>query len=115
MTANERRIDQRINIRVPLRFRVLNVQGAVEQTAESENISQRGLYFATNDPLKVGTPVQVTLRMPQELVGKAATEVTCVARVVHVQRGNGLGSKTGVGVRIERYEARAAASDSWAT
>ena len=70
MSSSERRIDTRVNIRVPLRFRALNNPGATEQTAESENISQRGMYFMTNVPLKVGTPVEVSLRMPQELVGK---------------------------------------------
>jgi hypothetical protein len=45
MTSRERRIDTRVNVRVPLQFRALNNPGATEQTAQSENISQRGLYF----------------------------------------------------------------------
>ena len=64
MSSSERRIDPRVNIRVPLRFRALNNPGSTEQTAESENISQRGMYFMTHVPLKVGTPVEVSLRMP---------------------------------------------------
>ena len=47
MSSSERRIDPRVNIRVPLRFRALNNPGSTEQTAESENISQRGMYFMT--------------------------------------------------------------------
>jgi hypothetical protein len=51
MSSSERRIDTRVNVSVPLRFRALNNPGSTEQTAQSENISQRGLYFLTNVPL----------------------------------------------------------------
>lgn len=115
MNSSERRIDTRVNIRVPLRFRVLDNPEAAEQTAESENISQRGIYFATNVPLKVGTPLEVSLRMPPELAGKTSGDVRCVARVVHVQPGSALGGRTGIGLHIERYEARASAGESWAS
>jgi hypothetical protein len=109
MNSRERRIDTRVNIRVPFRFRVLNTPDAFEHTAESENISQRGILFATALPLKVGTPLEVSLKMPQELGGKTSTDVRCVARVVHVQPNAFLDGKAGIGVHIERYEAVAAA------
>jgi hypothetical protein len=115
MNSSERRIDSRVNICVPLRFRVLNNPGATEQTAESENISQRGMYFMTNVPLKVGTPVEVSLRMPQELAGKMASDVKCVARVVHVHPSTAAGGKLGIGLHIERYEAKASLRERWAS
>ena len=37
---------------VPLRFRILNGSESTEQLSESENISQRGLYFTTSCPLE---------------------------------------------------------------
>ena len=58
MSSSERRIDTRVNVRVPLRFRALNNPGSTEQTAQSENISQRGLYFMTNVPLKLEAGVK---------------------------------------------------------
>ena len=70
MSSGERRIDMRVNVRVPLRFRILNHPDSIEQIAESENISQRGMYFTTAVPLKVGMPLEVSLRMPQELASK---------------------------------------------
>jgi len=109
MNSRERRYDTRVNIRVPFRFRVLNSPDALEQAAESENISQRGILFATALPLKVGTPLEVSLKMPRELAGKYSSDVKCVARVVHVQPNAFLGGKAGIGVHIERYEAVAAA------
>jgi hypothetical protein len=109
MNSRERRIDTRVNIKVPFRFRVLNNPGATEQIAESINISQRGLLFATVIPLKVGTPLEVSLKMPQELAGAVSNDVRCVARVVHVQPSAFFGGKAGIGLHIERYEAGAAA------
>ncbi len=115
MSSSERRIDTRVNISVPLRFRALNNPGSTEQTAQSENISQRGIYFLTNIPMKVGTPVEVSLRMPQELAGKAATDVKCVARVVHIRQTSAPGGMSGIGLHIERYEAKASARERWAS
>jgi Tfp pilus assembly protein PilZ len=115
MSSNERRIDTRVNIRVPLRFRALNNPGSTEQTAESENISQRGIFFSTNVPLIIGTPVEVSLRLPQELAGKTASDVKCVARVVHVRPSSAPGGTSGIGLHIERYEAKASVRERWAS
>ena len=115
MNSRERRVDTRVNIRVPVRFRALNNPGALELTAESENISHRGLYFSTNYPFKIGTPVEVHLKMPLELVGQTPSEVKCIARVVHIQPDSFLGGKAGVGLRIERYEPTAAVRERWAS
>ena len=122
MNSIERRIDPRLNVKVPLRFRLLNNPGAAEETAESINISQRGILFATAVPLIVGTPLVVSLRMPRELASQNASDVKCVARVVHIQPNAFLGGKAGIGLHIERYEARAAAgvgarlqTDPWAS
>lgn len=115
MSSSERRIDTRVNIAVPLRFRALNNPGATDQTAESENISQRGLFFSTIVPLKIGTPVEVSLRMPQELAGRPSSEVKCVARVVHVRPSATPGGKLGIGLHIERFEAQVSARERWAS
>lgn len=115
MSSSERRIDERMIVSVPLRFRALNNPGSTEQAAESKNISQRGMYFLTHVPLKVGTPVEVLLRMPAEFAGKAASDVKCVARVVHVRPSSGPGGMLGIGLHIERFEAQALERDRWAS
>ncbi len=109
MNSRERRIDTRINLNVPLRFRVLNIPNSQELTGESINISQRGILFATAIPLLIGTPLEVSLKMPREMAGHAASELKCVARVVHVEPNAFLGGKAGIGLHIEQYQARAAA------
>jgi len=113
MSPSERRTDPRVNIRVPLRFRILDGPHSIEQTAEAENISQRGIYFTTTAHLKVGVQLEVSLRMPQEVAGVNSTNVKCVARVVHINASSLLSGKAGVGLHIERYEAKASAGDPW--
>jgi hypothetical protein len=113
MSSNERRIDPRVNVRVPLRFRILDGPQSIEQTAEAENISQRGIYFTTAVPLKVGMPLEVSLRMPQELAGMITTNVKCLARVVRIHASSLLSGRAGVGLHIERYEGKASASERW--
>jgi hypothetical protein len=115
MNESERRIDTRVDLRIPLKFRVLNYPGSTEQTAQSENISQRGIYFLTNIPLKVGTPLEVSLRMPEDLGGRLASDVKCIARVVHVRQSSSPGGMLGIGLHIERYEAKAWARERWAS
>lgn len=103
--SNKDRVAARFNLRIPLRFRpIANPQPPV-QKAESVNLSQHGVYFATDFPLNVGTPLELFLRMPRELTGLEETEVHCIARVIHVQPNAFLGNRSGVGVHIERYEA----------
>jgi len=109
MNSRERRIDTRINLNVPLRFRVLNSANSEERTGESINFSQRGILFATAVPLVVGTPLEVSLKIPREVAGHAASDLKCIARVVHVEPNAFLGGKAGIGLHIEQYQARAAA------
>jgi len=111
MSTKERRFDARVNVRVPLRFRTLNNPESTEQFAESENLSQQGIYFETVVPLKVGTPVEVSLCLPPELLGKTSGDVRCVARVVHVQPSSLMAGKVGVGLHIEQYEAKASVGE----
>jgi len=115
MISIERRVDPRVNVRVPLRFRVLNGHQSDEQAAEAENISQRGIYFTTAVPLKVGMPVEISLRMPQELGLKTSSDVKCIARVVRVNDNAALGGKSGFGLHIERYEAGVSVGERWAS
>ena len=80
MESSDRRRDPRVNIRMPVRFRTLNTAESDEQKAVSENMSQHGIYFYERFPLKIGMPVEVTLRMPQDTGQRVPSEVKCVAQ-----------------------------------
>jgi hypothetical protein len=84
MKADERRFTPRYNLKIPLKIQSLDASYALAQAAESANISARGVYFASDLPFKIGTPLQIALRMPEEVTGKASPEWNCRGRVVRV-------------------------------
>ncbi len=61
MNSNNRRAEMRIDVRMPIRFRPITNPPSAEQSAESVNISEHGLLFFTNCPLRVGEEVRHSL------------------------------------------------------
>src|ERR1700731_2450752 len=68
-SLTDRRNETRVNVRIPLRFKLIGNQTAVEHLAESENVSQRGVFMWTAYPLKIGAQVELRLKMPNEISG----------------------------------------------
>ena len=66
-TLTDRRNDTRVNVRLPLKFKVIGNDNAGEQIAESENLSQRGVLMWTAYPLKIGVQLELTLTLPREI------------------------------------------------
>jgi hypothetical protein len=112
-TLTDRRNDSRVNVRIPLKFKVIGNEGAVEHIAESENLSQRGVLMWTAYPLKIGVQLELKLTLPREISGGFGSQVQCTARVVRIHEGDS-GGLTGVGLRIERYHATAE-KERWAS
>lgn len=104
MKADERRYTPRYKLCIPLRIRGVDSLGAPAQKAESSDISGRGVYFSTDLPLHIGSPLQVFLRMPEEITGKLQPEWCCTCRVVRVDRCALPSLMAGIGVEIQYYE-----------
>ena len=102
MSSSNRRAEDRIEVRMPIRFRPITNPPSAEQSAESVNISEHGLCFSTSCPLQVGEKVEIYLRMPREL-SRNLIQVRWSGRVVHVEP-NGTEGKKGIGVAVETYE-----------
>jgi hypothetical protein len=103
VVSSDRRVSLRHKFRLPLRVRIWK-SGMPEQRTESENLSERGIYFPTNSPLRVGTAVQVLLKMPEAITGAPTTEWLCSGHVVRVEAFNSPRGKLGVGVQFDCYE-----------
>ncbi len=101
---SERRISRRLKLKTPLRVRVWK-SGSEEQRAESQNLSERGTFFATDAPLVIGSPVEILFKMPEEITGNPTTEWRCRGQVVHVgPNSSPRGGKLGVGVRFDHFD-----------
>ena len=101
--AKDRRAADRISLRTPLRVRVWK-SAIPERTAESENLSEQGMFFATDLALRVGTVVEVMLKMPEEITGEPPVEWRCTGHVVHVDPLAAGPGKQGVGVQFDCYQ-----------
>lgn len=99
----DRRSSHRLQVKTALRVRIWR-SGSGEQRAESENLSERGTFFATDAPLAIGSPVEILLKMPQEITGKPATEWKCTGHVVRLEPSDSPRGKLGVGVQFDCYE-----------
>ncbi len=99
----DRRLAGRYNVKTPLRIRLWK-SAAPEHTAESVNVSQRGIYFATDSVLREGETVEVFFNMPEEIIGEATGEWRCTGHVVRVEAADGTGGRLGVGVQFDCYE-----------
>jgi PilZ domain len=101
--TSDRRISRRLPFKTALRVRVCK-SGPTEHRAESENLSERGAFFAIDSPLVIGSAVEILLKMPEEITGKPATEWRCTGHVVRLQPHDISLGKLGVGVQFDCYE-----------
>ena len=109
---SDRRLAGRYRVRAPLRVRLWK-SVVPECAAESVNLSQRGIYFETDETLHAGETVEVLFYMPEEIVGEPESEWRCTGHVVRVEEIEGPGEKQGVGVQFDCYEiSRTTPSDS---
>jgi hypothetical protein len=101
--AQDRRSALRHRVKTPLRVRVWK-SAIPERRAESENLSEHGLFFATDLSLRIGTVVEVRLKMPEEITGEPSTEWRCTGHVVHVAPLDSPRGARGVGVQFDCYQ-----------
>jgi hypothetical protein len=103
MTRTERRLAERLGLKIPLRVRIPK-SGAPDHSAESLNVSTRGISFATDLPPCKGTPVHLAFEMPEEVTHKPSSEWLCTGHVVHVQQNSSPQGAICVGVGFDCYE-----------
>jgi hypothetical protein len=101
--TSDRRTSRRLQLKTALRVRIWK-SGSTERKAESENLSERGTFFATDAPLAIGSAVEILVRMPEEITGKPATEWRCTGHVVRLEPVETPRGKFGVGVEFDCYE-----------
>jgi hypothetical protein len=101
MQKLEKRVSPRQSLQIPLRFRIQEVAAPEPELAsETTNISRSGLFMKSPLPLKVGSALALTLRVPTYLSGSARSTVQCTGRVVHERElANG---DIGYGIQFEQ-------------
>ncbi len=97
--AVDRRSALRHSLKAPLRVRVWK-SSIPEHAGESENVSQQGMFFATDLSLPAGTVVEVLFTMPEQISGEPDKQWRCTGHVVRVEPVDSAERTTGVGVKF---------------
>lgn len=110
ISSQDRRVSRRLSFKIPLRVRIWK-STAPEQRGESLNLSQAGVFFATNSPIREGETVEILLKMPEEVTAEPTTEWRCTGHVVRVERVDSSRERMRVGVQFDCYEVSRAKLD----
>ncbi|HKM85981.1 MAG TPA: ATP-binding protein [Terriglobales bacterium] len=89
---------RRFNLHLPLRYRPLGEKSWRPGT--TENISRSGLLFQAQELLHPSVQLEISLVLPAEIAGLAATEVICRGEVVRSIEARGQGQETGKGQSV---------------
>jgi hypothetical protein len=95
----DRRSALRHSLKAPLRVRVWK-SAIPGHLGESENVSQQGMFFATDLSLPTGTVVEVLFTMPEEITGEPDKQWRCTGHVVRVEPASSPAHTAGVGVKF---------------
>lgn len=102
MTAEDRRTARRFLMSLPLEIKA-SLRTGETVTAETRDVSFRGLYFVVNRELESGSSIEFVLTLPKELTLAGDVRIYCAGRVVRVEKPEIPGA-VGVAAVIERYE-----------
>jgi hypothetical protein len=99
----DRRLSRRHDFKTDLRLRVRK-SNAGELRVESKNLSQRGVFFATELDLNKGAALDLMLEMPEQITGVPTAQWLCTGHVVRVVPMDSPAGQRGVGVQFDFYE-----------
>jgi PilZ domain len=94
----------RFSLHVPLWIRPIATPQSASQHAQTSDISRSGLSIVSDLPLPIGTPVELLLKMPREVIGEPAHEWCCRGRVVRVGEPDPVRRTRTIGVKFQYYE-----------
>jgi c-di-GMP-binding flagellar brake protein YcgR len=88
LSTQKRRKERRIAVRLPMRIRGRDIEGAAfEESTQSENLCRGGAAFALRRKLDRGASLEIRIPLPAP-AGTSEAEFSTVGRVVHVAEGD---------------------------
>lgn len=97
----EKRATRRFTLRLPVAIRFTN-GGVHEFSAETRDVSARGVFFRLDKRLSEGSNIEFTLTLPPEITLTESIRVRCKGRVVRVE-GSGE-ERIGIAAVIDHYD-----------
>lgn len=97
----EKRATRRFALRLPVS--VTYSQNGGDRTAQTRDVSARGICFFVDSAIEAGSPIEFTLTLPPEITLTESIRVRCKGKVVRVDNGASDG-KVAVAAVIDEYE-----------
>jgi hypothetical protein len=98
----EKRATRRFALRLPVSV-TYSEDGAKEKTAQTRDVSARGICFYLDTAIAAGSAIEFTLTLPPEITLTESIRVRCKGKVVRVDDGGPEG-KVAVAAVIDEYE-----------
>jgi len=98
---NDKRATRRFALRLPVSVRY--GEDGEEHTAQTRDVSARGICFYVDSAIQAGSPINFTLTLPPEITLTESIRVRCKGRVVRVEGGTPA-TKLAVAAVIDEYE-----------
>jgi len=98
----EKRATRRFALRLPVAVTYAD-NGTQERSAQTRDVSARGISFFVDAPIATGSPIEFTLTLPAEITLTESIRVHCKGKVVRMDQGTPNG-KLAVAAVIDEYE-----------
>ena len=98
----EKRATRRFALRLPVAVTYAD-NGTQERSAQTRDVSARGISFYLDAAIATGSPIEFTLTLPAEITLTESIRVHCKGKVVRLDQGNPNG-KVAVAAVIDEYE-----------
>jgi hypothetical protein len=98
---NDKRSTRRFALRLPVTVRY--GEKDEEHSAQTRDVSARGICFFVDSAIQAGSAIDFTLTLPPEITLTESIRVRCKGRVVRVE-GGGPANKMAVAAVIDEYE-----------
>src|SRR3979411_2221915 len=96
----DKRVTRRFALRLPVSV-TYTEDGVQEKTAQTRDVSARGICFFVDSAIAAGSTIEFTLTLPPEITLTESIRVRCKGKVVRVDDGDG---KVAVAAVIDEYE-----------
>jgi hypothetical protein len=96
-----KRATRRFALRLPVSVRY--GESAEEHSAQTRDVSARGICFYVDSAIQAGSAIDFTLTLPPEITLTESIRVRCKGHVVRVEGGTSA-SKMAVAAVIDEYE-----------
>jgi hypothetical protein len=98
---SDKRGTRRFALRLPVTVRY--EPDSQEHTAQTRDVSARGICFYVDSSIQAGSAIDFTLTLPPEITLTESIRVRCKGHVVRVESGNPV-NKLAVAAVIDEYE-----------